>query len=329
MNYEMTGERTMRRLTTALALAGGTMAGLGALNTWLSWRAGPLETSLPGNSRFYHWVRDNEIYNVFYQVAGEGSPVVLIHGIDAAASHHEMRKVFADLSQSHRVFALDLIGFGLSDRPGRAYRPADFIDLIDDFLRDVVQEPAAIVARALSAAYAVEVAARAAERVTRLLLICPTGLEHLADPHDRPQQLLGRALRTPILGSALFNLLVSRPSLRYFLAERTYADPAQVTDKLLDHYSCTSHQDGARFAPAQFIAGALNQDIRESYPKLSQPVQIVWGREAALTPVSDANQFIRARPQTRLKVFDNAGLLPHDECPEGFVQLAREILSQE
>ncbi|HVC34826.1 MAG TPA: alpha/beta fold hydrolase [Chloroflexota bacterium] len=317
----------MGRLTTAVALVGGAAAGLGALNTWLGWHAGPLDSALPGNGRFYHWTRDNEIYNVFYKVDGEGSPVVLVHGIDAAASSYEMRKPFAGLSQSHRVYAIDLLGFGLSDRPGRAYSAVDYIDLIGDFLRDVVQQPAAIVASSLSAAYAIEVAAHAPERVTALLLICPTGLQRLADPPDAQQRLSGAVLRTPILGSALFNLLVSRPSLHYFLAERTYADTSQATEKLLDAYHCTSHQDGARFAPARFVAGALNQSVRESYPLLTQSVQIVWGREAKVTPVSDANLFIRSRPQTRLKVFERAGLLPHDECADEFLELAKEALA--
>lgn len=319
----------MGRWRTALAAVTGTVVGLSALNTWLSWRAGPLESGLPGNRRFYHWVRDGAIYNVFYQVDGNGPPVVLVHGINAAASSFEMRRVYAGLRASHRVYAIDLLGFGLSDRPARAYRAADYVDLLRDFLGDVVQQPTALIASSLSAAYAVEVAAGAPELVQRLLLICPTGLQRLAAPPSRPQQALGWLLRTPVLGSTLFNLLVSRPSLRYFLAERTYADPSLVTDALIDAYYRTSHQEGARYAPAAFVGGALNQSIQTTYPTVRQPVQIVWGREAQLTPVSDANLFIRLRPESRLKVFDRCGLLPHDERADDFLAFAREVLREE
>ncbi|MBX6772659.1 MAG: alpha/beta fold hydrolase [Chloroflexi bacterium] len=316
----------VKRVTTILGLAAGAAAGLGALNTWLSWQAGPLENPLPGSGHFYHWVRDNEVYNIFYKVQGGGRPVVLVHGIHAAASSAEMLHPFSGLARDHRVYALDLLGFGLSDRPGRTYTAIDYVDLLDDFLRDVVQQPAAIIGSGLGAAYAITVAARAPERVDRLILICPTGLEHLADPPSTWQRLAGRVLRTPILGSALFNALVSRRALRYFLTERVYADPARVTEAMIDAYYCTSHQAGARYAPAAFIGGALNQSVRETYPTLSQPVQIVWGRAAKITPVSDANQFIRLRPQSHLRVFDRAGLLPHDECPDEFLALAREAL---
>jgi pimeloyl-ACP methyl ester carboxylesterase len=282
---------------------------------------------LPGASSFYHWPRDGQAHNVFYKVAGDGAPILLVHGIDAAASSYEMRHAFAGLVQSHRVYALDLLGFGLSDRPARRYTPADYLDLLEDFLRDIVQQPAAIIASSLAAAYAVSVAARAAERVTSLLLICPTGLQRLADAPEDWQRLVGRSLRLPILGSTLFNLLVSRVNLRYFLAERTYADPALVTPDMLDAYYCTSHQVGARHAPAAFVGGELNLSIREGYPALPQPIFIVWGREAKITPVSDANLFIRSRPTTRLKVLDRCGLLPHDERPAEFLAIARQFLS--
>jgi pimeloyl-ACP methyl ester carboxylesterase len=317
-----------RWFTFGLATLGGGLAALGAVNTWLSWGAGSLQSALPGPTRFYHWVRRGQLVNVFYKVSeGEGAPVVLIHGIDAAASSYEMRHVFAGLSASHRVYALDLVGFGLSDRPGWAYAPDDYLDLIDGFLRDVVGEPAAVVASSLAAAYVVTVAARAPERIAKLLLICPTGLQHLADPPGGWQRALGRAIRLPIVGSALFNVLVSRWSLRYFLGERTYADPELVTTAMIDAYYCTSHQADARYAPAAFVAGDLNLSIRETYPSLSQPVFIVWGREAAITPVSDANKFIQTRRQSRLKVLDRAGLLPHDERPEEFLEIARGFLA--
>lgn len=317
----------MGRLITGGLLLGGAAVGLSALNFWLGWKAGPLDSTLAGRGRFYHWSRDGQIANVFYRVSeGDGSPVVLIHGIDAAASSYEMRHAFTGLSEGHRVYAIDLLGFGLSDRPTRVYRPADYLDLIEGFLRDVVGQPAAVIASSLSAAYAVTVASRSPELIRSLILTCPTGLERLADPPERWQRVLGRALRLPILGSTLFNVLVSRRWLRYFLAERTFAEASKVTDEMMEAYYKTSHQDGARHAPASFVGGDLNLSIRETYPSLTQPVAIAWGREAQITPVSDANQFIQSRPRTRLKVLDRCGLLPHDEKAEEFLEFARAQL---
>jgi pimeloyl-ACP methyl ester carboxylesterase len=301
---------------------------LEAYNTWLAWQAGPLESALPGKTRFYLWTRGGDPINVFYKSIGErlSTPLVLVHGIDAAASSDEWRQIAARLAETQRVFAVDLPGFGLSDRPGRSYYAADYVDFLDDFLRDVIGEPATVVASSLSAAYTIAVAARSPGRVRSLLLICPTGLEHLDRIPEAWQCVLGMLLRRPIVGTALFNALVSRRAIDYFLRERSLADPSLVTPQLIDAYYRTSHQVGARFAPAAFLAGALNLSVRETYPSLTQPVFIIWGREARITPVSDANRFIQSRHQTHLKVLDRCGLLPHVEKPGEFLEVARPAL---
>jgi pimeloyl-ACP methyl ester carboxylesterase len=316
---------TRHSLLVTLLATGGALA---AYNTWLSWQAGPLRSALPGETNFYRWSRTGERINVFYKLIGKQQdvPLVLVHGIDAAASSGEWRYVAGRLTETHRVFAVDLPGFGLSDRPSRAYSAADYVDFLDDFLREVVGEPATLLASSLSAAYAIAVASRSPARVRSLLLICPTGLEHLADPPTRWQHALGTLLRLPIVGTALYNVLVSRQSIGYFLCERTFADPALATPELIDAYYRTSHQEGARFAPAAFVSGALNLSVREIYPSLTQPILIVWGREAKITPVSDANRFIQSRRQSRLKVLDRCGLLPHVEKPAEFLEVATKAL---
>jgi len=321
---------THHSLLITFAAIGGALAGLAAYNTWLSWQAGPLRSALPGNTRFYCWSRTGEPINVFYKLIGAAQhgapPLVLVHGIDAAASSDEWRHAAGRLAETRCVFAIDLPGFGLSDRPARAYSAADYVDFLDDFLRDVVGETATLVATSLSTAYAIAVAARSPARIRSLLLICPTGLEHLADPPERWQRGLGTLLRLPVVGTALFNALVSRPAIGYFLRERTFADPSLVSPELIDAYYRASHQEGARFAPAAFVGGALNLSVRETYPSLAQPISIVWGREAQITPVSDANRFIQSRRQTRLKVLDRCGLLPHVERPEEFLDVATKAL---
>lgn len=317
----------MGLLKRMLAVGGLGLAALGAANTWLSWRVGALGNALPGAPRFYHWRRGFEVFNVFYAKDEDatGTPFVFVHGVNAAASSGEWREVFARLKGKRPLFALDLLGFGLSDRPALRYTAAEYTDLLDDFLKDVVEQPAIVVASSLSAAYAVAVAARAPDRVAALVLVCPTGLQRFDQPPTRAQRLVETFLRLPFLGSFAFNLLVSRASIAYFLQERIYANPDQVTESSIDDAYRTAHQDGARYAPAAFLGGSLNQDLRAIYPTLRQPIVIAWGREAQFTPPSDANLFLRQRPATRLKVFDRAGLLPHVEQAEEFVAYLEQM----
>jgi pimeloyl-ACP methyl ester carboxylesterase len=130
----------------------------------------------------------------------------------------------------------------------------------------------------------------------------------------------------PVVGTAAFNALVSRPSLRYYLTQSGYFDTRLVTREMIDNYYTTGHKPGAKWAPAAFVAGRLNLDIRAAYLSLPQPVFIVWGQQAAFTPVTDIQRFRQLREPAKIRVFDCARLLPHDEHAEEFNALVRSFL---
>jgi pimeloyl-ACP methyl ester carboxylesterase len=126
----------------------------------------------------------------------------------------------------------------------------------------------------------------------------------------------------------LFNLLTSRAGIRYYVQRRSYFDGGLYTPEMEDSYYATAHQPGARFAPAAFVSGQLNLDIGDVYPRLSQPVFVVWGQQAPFTPVENCQQFMKLRPGTKLRVFDCCRLLPHDEHAGEFNQLVGDWLAE-
>jgi pimeloyl-ACP methyl ester carboxylesterase len=125
------------------------------------------------------------------------------------------------------------------------------------------------------------------------------------------------AVETPIVGTAMFNTLVSHRNLRRWL-EKTYADDTVVTDDLVDIYYWTAHQRGARHAPAAFISGHLNIDVRQALRRLTQPTLLVWGEEGSATPIEEFRGFRAVKPDLELSVLTPAGDLPHDERPDDF-----------
>ncbi|MDQ3930818.1 MAG: alpha/beta fold hydrolase [Chloroflexota bacterium] len=298
-------------------------AGLGAFNRSVTLSAGEVEPTLPFEPTYWKW----RYGNVAVYQAGDPSnpPLLLLHGHNAAASAFEMRYPFSLLSGRYHVYALDLLGYGLSDRPAIDYTPHLYMELIEDLLREVVQRPATVIASSLSAAHAIEVAFRLPEWITSLVLFCPTGLRRLTT--QSPQGKVIEALvRTPLLGEALFNGLVSRPSLRYYLQEQIYFDPKLVTTELVEQYYNTSHAPGARYAPAAFASGTLYWDANEAWTRLEQPVLIIWGREATVTPYSDAAVFLATNPAAQVQEINHAGILPHDEQPEQVANIITEWL---
>ena len=99
---------------------------------------------------------------------GDGPPVVLLHGLYAGASLYEWRKNFDALGEHFDVTAIDWLGFGLSDKPNIRYSDTLYIEMLRDFLREVIGRPCTLVASSLAAAYAVEAARLAPTDATNI-----------------------------------------------------------------------------------------------------------------------------------------------------------------
>ena len=293
---------------------GYTALGLGALaavNTTLRRSAPSLEPALDGQQQLYRW----RGMNVAYTEAGDPSnpDLVCLHGINAAGSSGEFRNIFAKLAEEYHVIAPDLPGFGRSDRPPLRYSAALYEDFVIDFLSEF-DEPA-VIASSLTGAYT---AAAANETpIASLVLICPTTV---AGP-EPPKGALLELFRLPLIGEALFNLVVSKPSIRYFNDDHGYYDMEKVSDEWQEYEWATAHQPNARFAPASFISGYLNTDINLDVVlrSLEIPVTIVWGREADITPLSKGRALAESADAT-LIVLDESMLLPHVEFPTEFLE---------
>jgi pimeloyl-ACP methyl ester carboxylesterase len=283
-----------------------------------------LDAVVGGERRNYRW----RLGEISYRVAGAGEPLVLLHGINAAASSYEMRRNLAGLEADFRVYAPDLLGFGLSDRPRLPYSATLYEDLLADFLREIVGEPAHVVASSLSGAHAVAVAHQRPELVKTLALVCPTGIERLSGSPSLGQRAAEALLGLPVLGGRLFAGLVTRPSVRHFLRSLTYYSPEQVTPEVVGLLHRLGQRPGARWAPRAFIGGRLNRRIADEFAALRQPVLLVWGRQAAVTPLSDAPAFLERNARATLKVLDRAELVPHDEQAEAFNPFVREWIKE-
>ena len=314
-----------KNLLAGLSAGAATMAGMELYNRGVTLPYGELEPQLPVEPQIWSWrYGDVAIYE-----AGDPSnpPLLLLHGHNASASAYEMREPFARLSERYHVYAPDLLGYGLSDRPNIEYTPQLYIEFIEEILREVVQRPATVIASSLTSAHAIEAAQINPEWITALVLICPTGLKSLLR-----QSASGSAIETllklPILGQAFYNGIASRLSIRYFLEAQTYFDATKVTDNMVEDYYRRSHAPGAKYAPTGFVSGKLYWDASEAWSRLEQPVLIVWGSEAKFTPVTDAATFLATNPAAELEEISASGILPHDEQPEQFATVVEDWLGR-
>ncbi len=307
-------------------LAGGAgVAALAALNAAIQRNATePDDSALGGQAHFFGWKHGR----VFYKTAGShnpGAPLVFIHGVGAGTSSFMWRKNFDDLANDFHVYALDLLGFGFSDKPPTASYSADlYVELITDFIREVAGYPVNVVASSLGAAYVIRVADEHPELINAMILNGPTGSDSL----NRRPGMAGAAfyglLQSPVLGTSFYNVMASERSIRDYARDNLFYDHRRVTDRLVANLYATSHQPGAQHAIAAFLSGYLNTDTRSPFSRLTQPSVLVWGKQDNTTPVEKGASLLQLNPRASLEVFDYCRMMPEQEHPERFNDLVRE-----
>ncbi|QQR75514.1 MAG: alpha/beta fold hydrolase [Holophagales bacterium] len=315
--------RRRQRLLKGL-LVGGAAIGIPALlNTMVARRARRLPQ--PSWGRLYRWAyRPGAIA---FRRLGEGDPVVLLHAFGPGYDGTQWREVGEALAAEHTVLVPDLLGWGRSEKPGGPYDAELYVQLLIDFLREVVRQRAPVVAAGLPAAYAVQVAVDFPELVSGLALLGPLGIELHSDEPDLKDALIYRLLRLPVFGTSAMNLVTSRSGVANHFELDVFADPERIGSEIVDHHYRGAHEPGAQTALAAYLSGYLNHGVADAAERLAVPTWIGWGRTSLSPPVETADLWLHAVPQARLEIFERCGSLPHLERPEAVAACLADFLA--
>lgn len=265
----------------------------------------------------------------FLYDAGEGPPVLLIHGYGDTADG--WRRVVPGLLPGHRVIALDVPPFGRSAEP-RVPRLLDFYKhYFPELFERLGIESATVIGHSLGGAISLHVALEHPQLVNRLGLVAPAGLGkappwwwHLLTGH---KLLWHRALSIP----NPLTPAVIRSGMRFFLDQRLFHDRTKLEDDIrhLVEMHTGTRRDFDRLLHAgrcciESYTGHLLEDSRS----LRIPKWMVWGRHDGLVPVEHAVAFGRTHPDASVHVFEDCGHYPQIELPARFNRLLREWIAE-
>ncbi len=257
---------------------------------------------------------------VYYQAGpADGAPLLLVHSVNAAANAYEVKPLYDHYARRRPVYALELPGFGFSDRHDRIYTPRLMTDAILAMVEEVRTRHGAFPIDAMALSLSCEFLARAASEHPTLFrslgLVSPTGFETTLERQGAAGTTFGRpsvrdVVSFPLWGRALFNGLVSRPSMRFFL-QKTWGSKT-IDEGLFAYDYLSAHQPGAEHAPFSFVAGFLfSKDALTTYKTLTGPVWMCHGVRGDFVDYGRKSE-VAGRPNWTLEVFDT-GALSHFE----------------
>lgn len=257
-----------------------------------------------------------------YVRTGAGPTVVLLHGI--ASSLYTWKDVIPALARTHDVVAVDLPGFGESDRPA-GLRWDGLAPVVLGLMERLGIEKASVAGNSMGGAVAVLLASQAAGKVEKLVLIDAAGF-NLA-PEDRPRVLW--LLTTP--AGPLVGRLPIRRQLARLALRQIFHDDTLVTPEKLDEYTGPLLQRGAYESMRSLLTSAGGDDaarFESAARSVRSPTLVVWGAEDQWLPLRDADRFVGSIPGARKVVIPACGHMPQEEKPAEVVGLLLPFLAR-
>lgn len=253
---------------------------------------------------------------------GEGEPLVLLHGF--GASTYSWRLVVPELAERYRTVAIDLNGFGFSQRPAEAaaYTVAGQLATVLAVLDELGIDSAHLAGHSYGGALSLHLAWRHPERVRSLILIDSAGPEY---PWERRYPL---AAVRPLISAFVRVYGLRRSSVRKGL-ERSFADDGQVTEELIDAYFERVKVSGA--GRAYYHLSAPTREPRELpvLERLAVPTLVVWGSEDVLIGPEYGRQAAERIPAAEFRLIEGAGHIPLEEAPDRLAGLMLEFLDRQ
>ena len=269
--------------------------------------------------------------NVHQLQGGRGRPVLFIHGL-GSSGYMEWRFNLEPAAAKHRVFAPDLPGYGRTEKPRVRYTIGYFARFIERYMENRGLRSAAIVGASLGGRVALEVALEKPHLVKRLVLVNALGLGR---PRPQMAQMAYGLVTVPRVGEAVMRF--TRSALRW-APPRTirrvagrFANSSADLEKVIDDTYLQNlremyEADGFHNAYLSTVRSLVRpralfggqHDVTARLGELKVPVQIIWGGDDPLFPVSHATRAHAAIPDCRLTIIEGAGHTPQAERPEEF-----------
>lgn len=271
------------------------------------------------------YVMVGDINTRFRTAGAEGTTVVLLHGIgDAVETWDDNINV---LAEHHRVYALDMVGFGRSDKPPIQPSLAFGVQFVSDFMENQHIERTSLIGNSMGGAISLQFAIQFPEKLDKLVIENSAAL-------GKGVAGFFRLFSIPLIGE-----LFSRPShwgTAWILKQIAYVSTL-ITDNLVELYYQLATLPGAQrwllstLRVGMSLLGQRAQFVRfivDNLSKISCPTLIIWGEQDRIIPVAHAQVAKKRILNAELQILDPCGHMPHFEHPEDFNQLILEFLNR-
>ncbi|MEM7397926.1 MAG: alpha/beta hydrolase [Pseudomonadota bacterium] len=282
-------------------------------------------SAMAGGAGFARLGPPNAPIKLFYETKGSGSPLLLIHGF--GSSTFTWRRIAPELATTNRVIAVDLKGFGQSDKPlDEHYSIFDQAQLIKQLILEKDLKNLTLIGHSygggISLMLALDKDPRLAGRISKLIL-----LDTIAYPQNVPVAF--KMMDLPLMSHLGVRMVPPEMQARVAL-KLAYFDDSKIGEDTVETYAAplrTTEGKHAVIQSARQIVPHGLAEISKRYSTITQPTLIAWCDSDKIVPLDIGLELRRNMPTSRLEVIEQCGHMPQEEQPEATLRLIRNFLA--
>lgn len=223
----------------------------------------------------YHW----RFGQIRYKKSGTGRPILLVHSIDPCMNSYEWKKLVLPLSQNHTVYTLDLIGCGFSEKPGFLYTNFLYVQLINDFVKDIVGRRTDVICSG-NASSVILMACRTNDSLfDQITLLNPDSIATSMQMPTSKSKLSRYFYTLPIIGTLGYNIAFSKHMLKDRFFKDSSIMPSVCLSNDLQHFYNNSHIGGyyCKMLYASLRGKYMNVNVSNALREINNSILLVGG----------------------------------------------------
>lgn len=269
------------------------------------------------DKNFYRW----RFGRIYYTKQGTGSPILLIHDLTPGSSGYEWEQIVKHLRQEHTVYTIDLLGCGRSDKPKITYTNFIYVQLVCDFIKNVIKEKTDIIASGFSSSFTIMACHNEKELFGKLMLINPPSIDSLKSMPNKKRKLLKFTIEIPVFGTLIYHMLTCQENIQNLFMEQYFFNPFHVTNDMVDAYYEGAHRNSqnAKYLYSSLVSHYINLNIIHGLKSIDNSIYLITG-DKETDEGTIAQEYINLNPAIETASIAQTKHLPHMEKPDVFME---------
>lgn len=272
---------------------------------------------------YYKWTHGN----IYYTVCGHGKPLLLIHDLTVFSSGYEWKEVVRQLSADYTIYTVDLIGCGRSDKPSLTYTNYLYVQLVSDFVKNVIGRKTSVAATGLSSSFVLMANHMDKTLFSNLMLVSPENISVLKKMPGTNSHILLKLFELPVIGKTAYYIASNKTNTEYYLNQKCFFDSSKIKPGIFKAYYDAAHtsQGNGKALLASLEGKYLHVDISKALEYAENDIVVINGiHDESRQSVHTSYQAVN--PHLIFETVSNSKALPQLENPEEMLKLVYTYL---